>query len=102
MSESLTLRSTVIAGHRLEDDYEVRWEGHEIGRIRLATEQSHKGIIWNWHINPPMPIPSWCNSSADCLEEAKEQFKAAWQRFREVTPESAFERAWETVRRAER
>jgi hypothetical protein len=77
----LLLRPTVIAGDKLPNDFCVIHEGRSVGRIRLAEEQASRGTIWCWHVNPPLPIPPWCNGSADCLETAKGQFKAAWERF---------------------
>jgi hypothetical protein len=77
----LSLRPTVIAGDKLPNDYCVIHDGRSIGRIRLAEERASRNTIWCWHVNPPLPIPPWCNGSADCLESAKDQFKAAWERF---------------------
>jgi hypothetical protein len=39
--ETLTLRPTVIAGHRCEDDFAVIWRGRSIGRIRKASGAPH-------------------------------------------------------------
>jgi hypothetical protein len=84
----LTLRPTIIAGDKSPNDYCVIHEGRSVGRIRLADERSWQGIVWTWNVNPPLPIPSWCNGSADSLEGAKDEFKAAWERFyASLTPE---------------
>jgi hypothetical protein len=84
----LLLRPTVIAGDRLENDYCVIHEGRSVGRIRLANERSGRDETWEWHVNPPLPIPSWCNGSADSIDIAKAQFRAAWERFyASLTPE---------------
>lgn len=32
-------------------------------------------------MNPPLPIPSSRNGDADSLDEAKSEFKEAWERF---------------------
>lgn len=77
----LFLRPTVIAGERLENDYVVMFEGRRVGRIRQAHERVGFASGWDWSINPPLPIPSWGTGSAESLERAKEQFKAAWERF---------------------
>jgi hypothetical protein len=38
---------------------------------------------------PNLTIPSWCNGSTDSLEAAKDEFKAAWERFyASLTPEA--------------
>jgi hypothetical protein len=78
---NLLLRPTIVAGDKLENDYFVIHEGRSVGRIRLASEGSHKGVVWTWHVDLPLSIPSWCNGTADSLEEATAQFKAAWERF---------------------
>jgi hypothetical protein len=84
----LLLRPTVIAGDKLDDDYCVIHDDRSVGRIRLATERSHQGVVWVWHVNPPLPIPSWCNGSAESLDVAKAQFKAAWERlYAALTPD---------------
>jgi hypothetical protein len=78
---NLVLRPTIIADEKLPNDYCVIHDGRSIGRIRLAHERSWQGTIWVWHVNPPLPIPPWCNGSAGSLEVAKTEFKAAWERF---------------------
>ena len=72
---------TVLTGEKLKDDYCVFHEGWCVGRIMLARERSWQGDAWEWHVNPPLPIPPWCNGSAESLEEAKAEFRAAWERF---------------------
>jgi hypothetical protein len=48
-----------------------------IGRIRLADERAgHE--MWEWAINPPLPIPSWGAGRAPSFEDAKTAFRAAW------------------------
>ena len=76
----LTLRETVIAGDTLRNDYCVINDGRSVGWIYKAHGLSGS-TIWAWNINPPLPIPSWCNGSADSFEAAKDRFKAAWERF---------------------
>lgn len=85
----LLLRKTVIGGDTLQNDYCVIHEGRSVGRIRLADERSWQGTVWTWNVNVTLPIPSWCNGSADSLEAAKDEFKAAWERFYAgLTPEN--------------
>ena len=82
------LHPTVIAGDQLKDDYCVFRKDRRIGRIRRADERSWQGERWEWNVNSPLPIPSWCNGNADSLDEAKSEFKAAWERFYEsLTPQ---------------
>ena len=84
----LTLRPTIIGGDKLKDDYSVIHEGRSVGRIRLAEERASQGEVWEWHVNPPLPIPPWCNGSATSFEAAKDAFRAAWERFYAgLTPE---------------
>lgn len=77
----LLLRPSVIACDKLKDDYCVIHEGRSVGQIMLASNRSWQGVVWGWHVNPPLPIPPWCNGTADRLENAKRKFKAAWERF---------------------
>ena len=64
----LSLRPTIIAGDKLPNDYCVIHDGRNVGRIRLANDRSWHGVVWTWNINPPLPIPPWCNGSAGSLE----------------------------------
>lgn len=82
------MRKTLIGGQTKPDDYEVIHDGRSIGRIRLATERAWQGTVWVWNVNPPLPIPPWCNGTAGSLDEAKTAFRAAWERFyATLTPE---------------
>ena len=82
------LRPTIIGGDNLGNDFVVLFEGRSIGRIRQADEhRAYPG--WDWTINPPLPVPSWCAGSEDSLEQAKAAFREAWERFYlTLTPES--------------
>jgi hypothetical protein len=77
----LTLRATVIGNDLLKNDYSVIHEGRSVGRIRLADERVSQGNVWEWHVNPPLPIPPWCNGSQLSFEAAKVAFREAWERF---------------------
>jgi hypothetical protein len=46
----------------------------------LASDRSWQGVVWVWHVNPPLPIPSW-NGDAESLEVAKIKFNATWEQF---------------------
>ncbi len=84
----LTLRTTVIGGDRLTNDYCVMHDGRSIGRIREATERFGHNPGWDWVINPPLPVPPWGTGSAKTFDEAKATFKKAWERFYAgLTPE---------------
>jgi hypothetical protein len=78
---NLTLRKTVIKGETSPDDYCVTHDGRSVGRIH-KTDGVNGSILWNWHVSaPPLPIPPWCNGSAESLEGAKSQFESTWERF---------------------
>ena len=61
------LRSTVIAGDTLQNDYCVIHDGRSVGRIRLAEERSWQGVVWIWNVNPPLPVPACCNASCGSI-----------------------------------
>lgn len=85
----LTLTPTVIGGDKLKNDYVVIFEGRSIGRIREATERIGHNPGYDWTINPPLPIPTWCHGSELNFERAKIAFREAWGRFyATLTPES--------------
>lgn len=71
-----------------ENDYSVMREGRAMGRIRLADERPGQEI-WEWAINPPVPVRSWGVGRAPSLEDAKAAFRAAWVRFYERLTQAA-------------
>jgi len=71
-------------------DYRVVCDGRDIGRIRLAHERPDMEQ-WDWRVNPPLPIPSWCNGSSPSLEAAKAAFRTAWEQFYETLTPSDIE-----------
>jgi hypothetical protein len=76
-------------------DYRVVRNGRAIGRIRIADERPDQER-WDWHLNAPLPIPSWCRGSAASLEEAKTALRAAWtQLFETLTPNDI--KLWHSV-----
>jgi hypothetical protein len=79
--QDLTLRRTVIGGDRLENDFCVYRDGRSIGRIRLAANHVEHIDEWQWFVNPPLPVPSWATGAAATFEDAKADFRAAWERF---------------------
>jgi hypothetical protein len=78
--ENLSLRPTIIASDKLENDFVVMQEERYVGRIRLAPERTHNPG-WDWGITVPLPAPSWTHGSEDRLEEAKSAFREAWNLF---------------------
>lgn len=85
---TLFFRPTVIGGHILVDDYIVRQNFRDIGRIRFAAERSCSlwVAIWVWHVTLPRSVPAWCNGSAASLDEAKVEFRDAWERYLPTLP----------------
>lgn len=84
----LTLRPTMIGGVRETDDFTVYFEDRSVGRIRFASEREGYTPGWDWHVNPPLPVPSWCNGTEDDLLRVKAAFREAWERYyASLTPE---------------
>ena len=81
--ETLTLRTTVIAGIRYADDYAVVWRGLSIGRIMKAIGAASDKQQWAWncyiHGRPSSADES---GTADDLDDAKAKFREAWARIR--------------------
>lgn len=78
----LFLRPTVIGGDTLKADFVVIYDGRGVGRIRLAEErEGSRGIVWDFMITVPLPIPPWGRGSTGSLEDAKDRFKVAWEQF---------------------
>lgn len=100
---NLILRLTVIGGETAPDDYTVFTEKNEsVGRIMKSTGIPPGTPAWEWHVNPPLPIPSYCNGSSDTLDDAKREFKEAFTRFRAETSDKDWEWAMESARTADR
>lgn len=82
----LKLRPTVINGNRTRNDYSVIWTSIEwgerhVGRIRLATEQSFRGTVWLYDVQPVTPIGSEGSGSTDSLKGAQARFRSAFERY---------------------
>ena len=81
--ETLTLRPTVIAGHRCNDDFVVIWRGMSIGRIRKASGAPHDTAQWTWSCRlHGRPQGSDERGSGADLDDAKAQFRIAWAQIR--------------------
>jgi hypothetical protein len=59
-------------------DYRIREDGQPIGRIRYARERTPGIWLWNVTVNIPGPPIG----TASSLDEAKVQFKVAWEAFK--------------------
>jgi hypothetical protein len=78
MSDDETLlRVTVIGGERCEDDYEVLWRGLSIGP---ASSRSELRAWACWLYGRPCKADE--AGGGVSLDDAKAQFREAWQRIR--------------------
>jgi len=94
MEKTIALNA-VPAWPGIKDDFILRYEGHEIGRIRKLAGR------WEWCITIPMAMPTWAQGSCDHLEDCKKAFAAAWGRIVSTTSPERLDRAWELDRAAE-
>jgi hypothetical protein len=88
MAKTITLNASPT-WPGVKDDYILRYEGHEIGRIRRAES------AWEWQITVPMAMPIWASGSTASLDECRQAFAAAWGRFLKETSPARLERAWD-------
>ena len=79
-AETLTLRATVIAGKRYDDDFTVIWRGMSIGRIMQAMP-AHLAH-WSWNCSVHGKPGASANGSGVDLEDCKAKFKIAWTTIR--------------------
>jgi len=93
MTRKITLNASA-SWTDAKNDYVLRYEGHLIGRIRLAE------TAWEWYIAIPMAMPTWARGSAKSLDECRAAFAAAWGRLLSETNPERLERAWELERAA--
>jgi hypothetical protein len=80
--ETISLRATVIAGKRYDDDWTVIWRGMSIGRIMQASGvPAHLAqLSWTCSVHGK-PGASASGSGLD-LEDCKAKFKTAWTTIR--------------------
>lgn len=79
----------------VKNDFILRYQGHEIGRIRKLAG------VWEWAVTIPMAMPTWAQGSSDNLEDCKKAFAAAWGRIMTTTSPERLDRAWELERAVE-
>lgn len=87
--------------HDVQDDFTLRYEGHVVGRIRLAADAASSASLWEWQITVPMMLPDWARGSAGSQEMCFEAFAMAFGRFLAETSPERLERGWEFERAAE-
>ena len=102
--DQLFLRVTVIAGDRLDDDWQVIWDGIPIGRILKQPGVPHGRPNWSWGAGfPHIPQQPWQRGLASDLEECKRRFRVAWRdvhtRLTEADIEKGREQAADNARR---
>ena len=86
--------------HDVQDDFTLRYEGHVVGRIRLAADAASSASLWEWQITVPMMMPDRAHGSAGSHEMCLEAFATAFDRFLVETSPERLERAWEFERAA--
>jgi hypothetical protein len=74
-------------------DYRAHDDGQRIGRIRFASERSPG--VWLWHVQVHIPGPPF--GSAASLDEAKQDFRAAWLAFRAKHGPDALAKAYRAM-----
>jgi len=90
----LKLRPTVIAGDKLEDDYQVIWDGIPIGRILKQPGVPVGRRNWSWGvIFPHMPQQPWHRGLESDLDECERCFRVAWSDIRAKLTEADIEAA---------
>lgn len=93
MAKTITLNASPT-WPGVTDDYTLRYEGHQIGRIRRAEK------AWEWQITVPMAMPTWASGSTASLDACRQAFAAAWGRLLKETSPERLERAWDLDRAA--
>ncbi len=98
----LLLRPTIINGNRYDDDYAVIWRSrqfgrHVVGRIRRATERSwQEAPDWIWSLTTGIGNGvSYGYGAAKSLDQAKQKFRAAFERKELETPTRRWARGYE-------
>jgi len=87
MSEILVLKrasASRSSGEWSDDDYDVLSGDAVIGRVYEDKAVGNPELQWFWSIlrsNVGTRRPVWNNGRAPSLEEAKAQFRAAWEGF---------------------
>lgn len=61
---SLVRLNTSSTGDDVQNDFTPRYEGHVVGRIRLAPDAASSASLWEWQITLPVMIPDWARGRA--------------------------------------
>ncbi len=92
--EQLSLRVTVIGGDRLENDWQIIWDGIPIGRILIQPGVPHGRPNWSWGVAfPHKPQPPAHRGLCSDLEDCKRRVKAVWAGIRPTLTEADIDAA---------
>lgn len=94
MDKSLTLNVPLKWPH-IPDDYLVRYQKHEIGRIRHSGQSDPERTQGEWMAVIRMALPSWSRGRTANRNSGLKAFAAAWQK---LLKETGPERMWELER----
>ena len=89
MTEGLILKRANVSrpsGQWSDDDYDVLWDGKPVGRIYKDSAVANDEVRWFWSIfaSRPGPLsPVRIDGRAPTLDEAKTQFRASWEAFKD-------------------
>ena len=93
-AEQLTLRKMTFEGIPYDDDWLVKWQGLNVGRILKQSGVTTGVPAWFWGINVSgMPQPAHWKGNGTGLADCQRQFKAAWATVRAGLSDEQIE-AW--------
>jgi hypothetical protein len=96
--EQLSLRPTVIAGDRLDNDYQIIWRGMSVGRIQQQPGIPVGRPNWSWGVAfPGQPQPPGHRGLCSDLEECKRRVKVVWSGVRHALTEADIQNGREVV-----
>lgn len=96
--EQLFLRPTVIAGDRLDKDYQIIWRGMSVGRILEQPGVPIGRPNWAWGVAfPGQPQPPAHRGLCSDLEECKRRVKVVWSGVRAALTEADIAHGREVV-----
>jgi hypothetical protein len=82
------------------DDYVIRFDGHEIGRLRRDSP-SGGSDGWSWMLTVTMMLPDWTRGTSTDRDSGLRELAKSWQRLLAETDPQRIERLWELERTAE-
>jgi hypothetical protein len=100
---TLSLRPTTFNhGQPVPNDYVVYWRSPQfgrrvVGRIHQAYGRPAGSPLWTWSITVPIAAIHYGRGSVETIDQAKERFRKAFERFEAETPDRAFARLYASV-----